>query len=53
MSILIRGFEWDEHSISHLRERHPDISVDILEDIVLEAKRYIGGSTDRSVHEVR
>ena len=47
MSIAVRDFEWDEYNLSHLRERHPDISVDILEDIVLEAKRYVRGSTDQ------
>jgi hypothetical protein len=47
MSIDILGFEWDEHNLSHLRERHPDISVEVLEEIVLEAKRYVRGSTDR------
>ena len=47
MSIDIRGFEWDEYNIAHLRERHPDIALDDLEEIVLEAKQYVRGCVDR------
>jgi uncharacterized DUF497 family protein len=47
MSKDIREFEWDEDNWNHLRHRHPDISVDLAEDIVRSAKQYKRSTTDR------
>ena len=40
MSIDVEGFEWDEHNVTHLQHAHPDVSLDLLEDIVTRAKSY-------------
>jgi len=47
MSVDIEDFEWDEYNVSHLQHAHPNIPLDLLEDIVTEAKRYYTLGSDR------
>jgi hypothetical protein len=40
MSIKIVDFEWDEHNVGHIQQAHPHIDLEMLEDIVHQAKNY-------------
>jgi len=47
MSIKVRMFEWDANNTGHMQTRHPHIDLELLEDIVRQAKEYIKGRPDR------
>jgi len=47
LSIKIRRFEWDRYNIQHLKERHPEYDIELLEEIVRTAKRYRRWGKDR------
>jgi len=47
MSIRIQGFEWDEFNASHLEHSHPHVALELLEEIVAEAKEYALLGQDR------
>lgn len=47
MSVRIRGFEWDEANVRHLRKAHPHLTVELLQEIVESAKEYTAWGRDR------
>jgi hypothetical protein len=56
MSIKIVDFEWDEHNVGHIQKAHPQLDLEILEDIVRQAKNYVQLGKDRfgkTVYSVR
>lgn len=46
MSVGINRFEWDDFNMGHLRQAHPDLAFELLEDIVLSAKQYSKWGSD-------
>ena len=47
MSIKIRRFEWDRYNVEHLKQRHPEYDLELLEEIVRMAKTYKRLGVDR------
>jgi len=47
MSIKIVDFEWDEHNVGHIQKAHPHLDLEMLEDIVRQAKNYVQLGKDR------
>lgn len=47
MSVDVEDFEWDADNVTHLEHAHPSIPLDLLEDIVLNAKQYSARRSDR------
>ncbi|MFQ6039646.1 MAG: hypothetical protein ACE5PV_02215 [Candidatus Poribacteria bacterium] len=41
MSIKIVDFEWDKHNVEHIQKAHPHLDLEMLEDIVRQAKNYV------------
>ena len=52
MTIKVRRFDWDEHNTGHLKQAHPHIDLELLEDTVREAKAYIRGRPDQFGNKV-
>jgi hypothetical protein len=42
MSIkIVVDFEWDEHNVGHIQKAHTHLDLEMLEDIVRQAKNYV------------
>jgi hypothetical protein len=47
MSVRVERFEWDEHNLEHLAHAHPEFELELLEEIVSNAKFYLNFGFDR------
>ena len=47
MSVKIERFEWDEHNLGHLAHAHPEFELELLEEIVSNAKFCLNFAFDR------